>query len=247
MARSAKNFGIDDLILINPCILGEEANKRAMHGKDILLSARTYLDLETAIKEEGLEVLAATSGVVNLSAKCHRRNPITCAEFASEIQEVHGNVGLLFGREDFGLFKPEISRCDYLINIPTSEQYGIMNLSHAATIVFYELYKPHAKPIEGPHKTSAFEREKFFEHYQKLLDVIDYPDWRREKAEVLFRRMVTRSNPTKWEYHTMMGVFSMAMKRIKMGPRPKPAKEPPKAKAPKYVHETPRKLAKDNQ
>ena len=44
-----------------------------------------------------------------------------------------------------------------------------------------------------------------------------------------------------------MGLFSMVSKRIKMGPRPKPAQTPPKAKAPKYFHETPRKLAKDKQ
>ncbi|HEX7391576.1 MAG TPA: TrmH family RNA methyltransferase, partial [Thermoplasmata archaeon] len=32
IARSMKNFGLDEFVLVRPCMIGEEATKRAMHG-----------------------------------------------------------------------------------------------------------------------------------------------------------------------------------------------------------------------
>ena len=46
------------------------------------------------------------------------------------------------------------------------------------------------------------------------MEAVDYPDQKRDRAEVLFRRMVARSDPTKWEFHTLMGVFSKAIKAL---------------------------------
>jgi len=52
---------------------------------------------------------------------------------------MEGGVALLLGREDFGLFEEELARCDLLVTIPASREYPILNLSHAAAILLYEL------------------------------------------------------------------------------------------------------------
>ena len=65
----------------------------------------------------------------------------------------------------------------------------------------------------SPQKSTGAEREKFIEQFKDLMEAVDYPEQRRDRAEVLFRRMVARSEPTKWEFHTLMGVFSNAIKR----------------------------------
>ncbi|MBQ2763003.1 MAG: RNA methyltransferase, partial [Candidatus Methanomethylophilaceae archaeon] len=40
VARSMANFGFDELVLVNPCPIGDDAYRRAKHGSDILDNAR---------------------------------------------------------------------------------------------------------------------------------------------------------------------------------------------------------------
>jgi tRNA C32,U32 (ribose-2'-O)-methylase TrmJ len=49
------------------------------------------------------------------------------------------------------------------------------------------------------------------------MDAIDYPEHRREDTSVMFRRMMGRSIPTKYEYYTIMGIFGDASKIIRNG------------------------------
>jgi len=62
-ARAARNFGIDDLVLVKPCEIGDEAEKRAMHGLDVLRTARSYDDLESALAKENIDIVHARSRV----------------------------------------------------------------------------------------------------------------------------------------------------------------------------------------
>jgi TrmH family RNA methyltransferase len=226
-ARAAKNFGIDDLVLVKSCEIGDEAEKRAMHGLDVLKAARSYEELESAISEENIDIVVGTSGVLNENDRCYIRNPDWLEDFAKTVWESPGNVGLLFGREDFGLLTDELAKCDHLVSIPANPDYPILNLSHAVIIVLYELYKRRETPMKkvSPQKSTGKEKEKFIEHFNDLMEAVDYPDQKRDRAEVLFRRMVARSEPTKWEFHTLMGVFSKAIKVVDKGK--KKGKQPP--------------------
>jgi TrmH family RNA methyltransferase len=218
-ARAAKNFGIDDLVLVKPCEIGVEAEKRAMHGLDVLKAARSYEELESAIAEEKIDIVVGTSGVLNKDDRCYIRNPDWVEDFAKTIWESPGNVGLLFGREDFGLLVDELAKCDHLVSIPANPDYPILNLSHAVIIVLYELFKRRETSLKkvSPQKSTGMEKEKFIEHFKDLMEAVDYPVQKKDRAEVLFRRMVARSEPTKWEFHTLMGVFSKAIKVVDRG------------------------------
>lgn len=48
-------------------------------------------------------------------------------------------ISLVFGREENGLTNEEISFCDLICSIETSEIFPSLNLSHAVAIVLYEL------------------------------------------------------------------------------------------------------------
>lgn len=209
VARSMKNFGLEELVLIRPCVLGEEATKRAMHGIDILKSARTVYTDDEAV--EGVDFVAATSGVDTSNEKNFTRISLTPKEFAEKVKDFEGKVALLFGREDFGLPKETIKKSDFLITIPANPNYSILNMSHAAAIIFYELF---ATGVEkwSPREAGELEKEKLFEYFSILLDAIDYPPHKKEKTKVMFRRMVNRAVPSTWEFHTLMGVFDGAVK-----------------------------------
>jgi len=208
VARAMKNFGLTNLRIVGSNI-GEEAYKRAMHAKDVLENAGMVNTFEEGIK--GLDYVAGTSGIVNLNEKKHIRNPLTLKEFAEKIYEIDGKIGLVFGREDFGLLNHELEKCDIVVTIPCDETYPVMNLSHAAALFFYEIGTK--KLIEKPMESSGFEKEKLHEHFSKLLDKIDYPGYKKLGTKILFRRIIGRAGLSKWEFHRLMGVFSRAIKR----------------------------------
>jgi tRNA/rRNA methyltransferase len=218
IARSMKNFGLDDLVLVRPCALGEEAVKRSMHGIDVLRAARTVYKEEEAL--EGAGYVVGTSGIDTLNEKKFGRLSMTPRELVERLKGFDGEAVIVFGREDFGLHKDMIKRCDFLVTIPANPAYPILNISHAASIVFYELFAASFRKAET-RKATELEMEKMMEYFTVLLDVIDYPGHKREKTKVMFRRMMSRAVPTTWEFHTLMGVLDGAIKTGSDGKLPK--------------------------
>ncbi|MCU0852539.1 MAG: RNA methyltransferase [Thermoplasmata archaeon] len=224
VARAMENFGLKELVLVRPCAIGEEATKRAMHGIDILKNATTVYDDAEALK--GVDFVAATSGVSTSNEKNFSRIALTPREFAAKVKDSQGKIALLFGREDFGLEKELIKRCDFLVSIPANPAYSILNISHAAAIVFYELFAAGVVKWE-PRVAGEVEKEKLFEYFSMLLDATDYPPHKKEKTKVMFRRLIGRSVPSTWEFHTLMGVIDGAVKKSTNGalPKKKPRKK----------------------
>ena len=218
VARSMRNFGLEDLFLVRPCAIGEEATKRAMHGIDILKGAQTVFDEKDALK--GVDFVAATSGVSTTNDKNFARIALTARDFAEKIKGTDGTVALLFGREDFGLDKEVIKKCDFLVTIPANPAYSILNVSHAVAIVLYELFASGVEKWE-PKRAGEVEKDKLYEYFSMLLDAIDYPKHKKEKTKVMFRRLIGRSVPTTWEFHTLMGVIDGAVKKSTGGRLPK--------------------------
>jgi TrmH family RNA methyltransferase len=212
VARSMGNFGFERLFMANPCELTEEAFKRAKHGNYLLSGATTVTSFEEAIA--GCFLVVGTSGIITYGDKHFIRIPITPRELAERIRDQEDEVALVFGREDIGLTQEQLTRCDILVNIPSNEEYPILNLSHAATIVMYEIFASHGKP-SNPKKATEFEKDKLYQFFDALLDAVDYPEHRREKTSIMFRRMMGRAIPTSWEFHTIMGVIGDAAKKIK--------------------------------
>ncbi|MCL1811083.1 MAG: RNA methyltransferase [Methanomassiliicoccaceae archaeon] len=216
VARSMANFDFEELYLVEPCEIGEDAYRRAKHGSDILDNAVSVGTMEEAV--EDCFLVAGTSGITTKGDRNYTRLPVPVREFAQHVSGYDEKMAVVFGREDIGLFQEELNKCDLLINVPTSDRYPVLNLSHAATLVMYELFQfgnvtRRAEPAERK------EKEYMFGFFDDLMDAIDYPDHRREDTSVMFRRMMGRSIPTKYEYNTIMGVFGDASKIIKNGKR----------------------------
>lgn len=210
IARSMANFDLDDLCLVHPCELGDDAYRRAKHGSYILDNAKTFDSLEDAI--HGCFLIVGTSGSITKGETNYARIPISPEKFADDIKDYEEKVAIVFGREDIGLYQDELDKCDVFINIPTSDTHPILNLSHAATIVMYELFG--TVHMTHPEPADNHEKELLFDFFKDLLDAVDYPEVRRERTALMFRKMIGRSIPTKCEYHTIMGVLGGASKRI---------------------------------
>jgi len=213
VARAMMNFDIEQLYLVNPCDLDNVCYARAMHATKILDNARMFSCFEDAVKN--LDYLVATSSIESKTDKRHLRNPLLLEEFAERVIEVEGKIGLVFGREDYGLYNNEIAACDIMLKIPTSESYLSLNLSNAVTVVLYSIYLRKTCIPKRRRSMGLVEKEKLYEFFEKLLEDIDYPLHKKEHTKIMFKRIMGRAMPSKWEYNTLMGVFSKTLGNIK--------------------------------
>ena len=140
IARAMKNFGLNELILVSPKAnhLSGTTKSRAMHAVDILKKATVVKSLKKALKQ--VDFAVATTSKTTKNEKLFR-TALSAKKFAEKFSGSKGIYGLVFGTESIGLSNEQIKQCDFIVSIPASHKYRSMNLSHAATILFYELFQ----------------------------------------------------------------------------------------------------------
>ncbi len=207
------NFDFKTLYLVNPCPVSDDSYIRSVHAASILDNAKIFSSFNEACKH--IDLLVATSAKETISEKKHLRNPLYLNEFSDQIQKSEGTVGLVFGREDYGLLNEEIAACDLIVKIPTSKNYETLNLSHSVGLVLYSIFSAANKTPEKRTPLDMVEKNHLYDAFSDLLDAIKYPEHKNEKTQLMFKRLMSRSIPSKWEYHTLMGIIRTAAKKIR--------------------------------
>ena len=207
-ARAMKNFGLEELVLVNPeRPIDESAYRLATRGAaDVLDRARVVADLD--------EALADCVYVVATSARArdgYAGEVYTPRQGAPLVRQMAGAgpVALLFGRENFGLSNQEMDRAHAIWRIPTGG-YSSLNLAQAVLLVAYEVFLAVAEPpsAERPRPAPREELEMFFADLEDYLRLIRYTDENRmEGAMRSFRRLVHRAQPAVNEVHRLRGVL----------------------------------------
>jgi TrmH family RNA methyltransferase len=206
LSRTMKNFGLKHLILINPCELGEEAQYHAMHAHDVLQASKKYNSLADYIETEDVDFLVGTTGTPGGSYNVPRI--AVTPEYLADSINYKMNVGIVLGREGDGLTNEELELCDVVVTIPTSDEYPIMNISHAAAVIFYELYKKIKDyPLDDVSEASREEREDIIQYLDEIIGELDYPPHKHRNAMTIFRRVLGRAFISGRESHTLKGVF----------------------------------------
>ena len=101
-----------------------------------------------------------------------------------------------------------------MLKIPTSKNYQTLNLSHSVGIVLYSLFVKTISP-KKKRNIGKIEKEKMFEYFSLLLDEINYSEHKKENTKIMIKRLLGRSIPSKWEYHTLMGIISKTLEKLK--------------------------------
>jgi len=214
-ARVMKNFGFKELVLVKPPPLGEVCRAMASHAVDVLDNCETVDSFEDGVKNSN--VVVGTTGITGKTDDEHVRMPFfTPEELGKKLQGKRGNVSLIFGREDAGLNNEEVKKCDMIVSIPTCAEYPVMNLSHAVAIILYELSEASSGEIELAGRDDL---DRLYEHFQCILDRIDYPKHKRDKTLLMLRRIFGRAMLTGREVQTFRGILRKIEFHIKFNQR----------------------------
>ncbi|HJJ34855.1 MULTISPECIES: RNA methyltransferase [Methanocorpusculum] len=201
-ARVMKNFGFHNMVLVNPPKLTMECTARSSHAKDVLENAER-ITLEEVFARSDLCI--ATTGGLSKSVSNPMRMPYySVAELREMIKGIDGRIAILFGRENWGLNNEEIARCDIVCTIPTSDEYPILNISHAIGIVCYELAHLQRGEYLLANKT---EMDALYAHIERFLEGIRHPVEKRETTVLLAKRVLGRTKLTVREASTLHGIL----------------------------------------
>lgn len=216
IARICNNFLIKNLILISPQVdyLSETTRIRAKHSEHYLENAKVFKSINEV--REKFNILIGTSAKAGQKYSV-RRQPVYPWDLKELKKISDGEIGIVFGREDRGLSNEELLICDFLIHIPVPGEHKVLNLSHAVSIVLYELWKNVSEIEEKILKKSRsnhIERKLLFEIFEQLINSLDYEEYRKPIVMHTFRTVINRSYTSTEEIHGLIGVFKTILQRI---------------------------------
>ncbi len=217
IARAMKNFGFEDLLLVDPPELDPDGEAYGFAGharEDVLPNAEEITFDHLA---ENYHTIGCTA-VTNEDDHSHMRFPYsTPAGLAERLPTVEAPTALVFGRERVGLTNEELARIDEICSIPANAEYPVLNLGQAATITLYELRSltleetqlPDLERVRAPESTI----DRLYDQWAALLEEINHPEEKRDKTMRMLRRVYGRADLTEREANTLLGLIRRATER----------------------------------
>jgi tRNA/rRNA methyltransferase len=227
-ARAMGNFALSRLRIVNPRDgWPNVAAQRAAAGADqILESAELFDTVDQAVAD--LTLLFATTARAHDQAKPVVAPADAAVEIVAHVaggQDGGGGVGIMFGRERYGLQNEEVALANRIITFPVNPGFASLNLAQAVLLIGYEWFKlstggalPFAMP-ERSEPASQHQVQAFFDNLVRELDRVEFlrPAEKRDTMLVNLRNIFTRMDPTKQDMHTLHGVV-MAIAEGRKGP-----------------------------
>ncbi len=225
VARIMKNFGYNQLYVINPSFDKERAAIFATHGKDILASSKISTLGELRKK---FDVLVGTTALPAYSRLNIFRNSITVVRLAEIIKDVgvEKDFCIILGRESSGLNNRECEMCDLIVTIDTKTDYKTMNISHALAILLYEISKSLPElTLRDDKKMMTIRRSNTLATKQEIDLLINYVKevatkcgYDEHKQPMLYsavQRILVRAIPTSKEVMLLVSLFRKSALMIK--------------------------------
>jgi tRNA/rRNA methyltransferase len=210
VCRVMMNMGITDLAVINPHERHdwEEARRLSCHADTLLDARKTFKTLEEAVAD--CSVVAGTSARTGMY-RDHAGLPREIAPIVLD-SAAHHKTALVFGREDTGLTNDELAICTHIINIPSSEIYQSLNLSHAVMVCCYEIYlhandPSYSPPSERTDEATGQMRDLLFDSWSNMMLESGFCEPEKLTHMMLgLRRIFTRGKLTDNDVKILLGI-----------------------------------------
>jgi len=209
VCRVMKNFGFRELYLVNPqAPCGAEAEKYAKHAVDILKKAKIVKTFDEAVKG-CYPIVGTTASLHKGESELVRPKPLSKA-----IGKIKGKkTAIVFGREDIGLDKDTLLKCDESIYIETSGDYESLNLSNAVAIVLYAFrLRWRDEPVEERAGPRLMRQALLCA--DEAVDAISKELLNPVKCKRALKNAIVRSNPTSEELRTIICVLKRFAKKM---------------------------------
>ena len=173
IARVMKNFGLSQLVLVNPQCdpHSAEARQMAVHAYDIIEAAQTVATLPEAL-------VGCQRAIATTARSRDLQTPLESPEAALPwLLDVPS--ALIFGPEDRGLNNTEMLQAQRFIKIETNPLYESLNLAQAVAVCCYELsrvgQRPQATLPSTDQATATLdELNGYYHHLESILLKIGY-------------------------------------------------------------------------
>jgi tRNA/rRNA methyltransferase len=211
VARVMRNFGLRHLVLVDPVASPQhrDAAMMAVHGLDVLTSARTVPTLTDAVADCAL-VLATSGEVGGLARKGFWGTPEEKVPALLAALD-RGPAAVVFGPEPSGLTVDEIAACHGMMFVPADPEYPSLNLAQTAAVCLYELrrqwlrHQPGRDEMDPP--ASYEDQERMFAHLKEALTAVRFLwDFRSEGIFHVVRQVIVRAMPTRKEVNLLHGL-----------------------------------------
>lgn len=134
-------------------------------------------------------------------------------EFAQKAGETNGKVAVIFGNERTGLTDDQLNMCNVGVTIPSSDDFGSLNLSHAVQIMCYHMFRQNLKDenkvVAGVSPISLNRLDKTVDVISNNLEKVGFfkmPG--REDMENFWRNILSRAELTESEAKYLEKTFS---------------------------------------
>ena len=210
VARLCSNFEVEELRIVSPkCdIFSLEAKKMALKGQKYLDNCKIFDNLENAIFD--CDLVIASCGRVDVSKDSFFISSEDLFNWIFSFKKIN-NLAIIFGREDRGLTNNELLLANKTFNIPTSKNNPSLNLSHAVSIVLYELNKSSKRnfknELEVFNLASSKQIHDSFVEIEEMLLEVGYLLKHTSRAKISkFKNYISRANTSMHEINVLRGI-----------------------------------------
>ncbi len=210
IARLCSNFEVEELRIVSPkCdIFSLEAKKMALKGQKFLDHCKIFDNLEKAIFD--CDLVLASSGRIDVSKDSFFESSEDIFNWTISFKKIN-NLAIIFGREDRGLTNSELLMANKTFNIPTSQDNPSLNLSHAVSIVLYELNKSSKrnfnKELEVFNLASSKQIHDLFLEIEEILLGVGYLLKHTSRVKISkFKKYIFRANTSMHEINVLRGI-----------------------------------------
>ncbi|MBL8908459.1 MAG: RNA methyltransferase [Rhizobiales bacterium] len=225
-ARAMANFGLNEMRIVDP--RDGWPNKRAFTTSSgahwILDNAKVFATLPEALKDMNY-VYATTARPRGMI-----KEVLTPEQAGHDMRRRVGEgqkLGILFGRERWGLDNDEVSLADVIITAPVNPAFASLNIAQAVLLVGYEWYRitartlgqetPELPALAGPGLQTPDSRPAtkeelygFFEHLETELDAAGFYKTAEKKPGMVrnMRNLFSRAELAEQEVRSLRGMIA---------------------------------------
>lgn len=222
-ARALANMGINGSFIVvgEKSIINSECIKFAKHARERVENICFVSSLEEALATiRSPKLSLASTARVGSAGRPHPVRVTTAVERGiSKLQngEIE-NLVFVFGCESDGLSNADVSLCDWIATIPSSEEYRSLNLAQSVLIFCHEANTRLTLERERLESVRPTQKQRLIHHMMEIAEEVGFilpgdPYKMRPKLEDVFAKLPNHIE----EIKTLHGLLDQIRRSVKKG------------------------------